>query len=123
MNDLITRLRSPQTMSQFTGTADMYEELNLQRMLAADEIERLQREVEVQAYWGERWVQQHAECQLLRGLLLWTLYHHQGGSSDIGQPIRRALGIGQHDRLTAEQIAEAKAAAALPANADGKRTL
>ncbi len=53
----------------------------------------------------------------MRGLLLWTLYHHQGGSSDIGQPIRRALGIGQHDHLTAEQIAEAKAAAAMPANA------
>lgn len=51
-----------------------------------------------------------------RGLLLWTLYHHQGGSSDIGQPIRRALGIGQHDRMTDEQIAEGKAAA-MPANA------
>ena len=31
--------------------------------------------------------------------LLWTLYHHQGGSSHIGQ----------HDRLTNEQIAQAKA--------------
>lgn len=51
-----------------------------------------------------------------RGLLLWTLYHHQGGSSDIGQPIRRALGIGQHDHLTAEQIAEAKAAAGVTSN-------
>lgn len=51
-----------------------------------------------------------------RGLLLWTLYHHQGGSSDIGQPIRRALGIGQHDHMTPEQI-EAGRAAAMPANA------
>ena len=41
--------------------------------------------------------------------LLWTLWHHQGGSSHIGQPIRKLLGIGQHDRLTDEQIAEAKA--------------
>lgn len=47
MSDLITRLRSPQTMSKFTGTADMYEELNLQRMLAADEIERLQKQVAI----------------------------------------------------------------------------
>lgn len=38
---LVDRLRNPQTMSKFTGTADMYEELNLLRMLAADEIERL----------------------------------------------------------------------------------
>lgn len=45
------------------------------------------------------------------GLLLWVLYHHQGGSSEIGQTIRKALGIGQHDHLTEEQVAEAKAAA------------
>lgn len=51
-----------------------------------------------------------------RGLLLWALYHHQGASSEIGQPIRRALCIGQYDHLTAEQIAEAKTAAGLPAN-------
>lgn len=50
-----------------------------------------------------------------RSLLLWTLYHHQGGSSDIGQPIRSALGMGQYDRMTDEQIAEGKAAA-MPAN-------
>jgi hypothetical protein len=37
-------------------------------------------------------------------LLLWALYHHQGGKSDVGQPIRRLLGIGQHDDLTDEQI-------------------
>ncbi|MBW7896555.1 MAG: hypothetical protein H3C27_15715 [Opitutaceae bacterium] len=41
MSDLITRLRSPQTMSNFTCTTDLYEEMNRQRVLAADEIERL----------------------------------------------------------------------------------
>ena len=46
-----------------------------------------------------------------RGLLLWTLYHHQGGSSTIGQPIRRLLGIGQYERMTAEQIKEGQIAA------------
>ena len=56
------------------------------------------------------------EVEAMRALLLWTLYHHQGGSSDIGQPIRWALGIGQHDRMTDEQIAEGKAAAKMPAN-------
>jgi hypothetical protein len=50
-----------------------------------------------------------------RGLLLWALYHHQGGSSHVGQPIRKALGIGEYDRLTDAQIQEAKAAAAFPA--------
>lgn len=58
-----------------------------------------------------------AQIDHLKGLLLWTLYHHQGGSSDIGQPIRRALGIGQHDHLTPAQIEAAKAAAGLPQNA------
>lgn len=47
-----------------------------------------------------------------RGALLWALYRHQGGHSDIGQPIRELLGIGQFDHLTDEQIAEAKAFAA-----------
>lgn len=49
-------------------------------------------------------------------LLLWALYHHQGGKSDVGQPIRRLLGIGQHDDLTDEQIK----AAALAALTGGK---
>lgn len=47
----------------------------------------------------------------LSALLLWALYHHQGGSSEVGQPIRRALGIGQYDPLTPSQIEMAKSAA------------
>lgn len=43
-----------------------------------------------------------------RAALLWVLWHHQGGSSPIGQPIRFALGIGQHERLSDWQVAEAK---------------
>lgn len=45
-----------------------------------------------------------AENARQRGLLLWVLYHHQGGSSPVGQTIRRALGIGQFDHLTPEQV-------------------
>lgn len=45
----------------------------------------------------------------LRGALLWLLWHHQGGSSPVGQPIRAMLGISQHASLTVEQVAEAKA--------------
>ncbi|WP_211483682.1 hypothetical protein [Azotobacter chroococcum] len=45
----------------------------------------------------------------LRGALLWMLWHHQGGGSKIGQPIRLMLGIGPFDSLTDEQITEAKA--------------
>lgn len=39
---------------------------------------------------------------------LWALYHHQGGSSEVGQPIRKLMGIGQHEHLTKSQIAIAK---------------
>lgn len=54
-------------------------------------------------------IEHHPERQNLEAALLWVLYHHQGGSSNIGQPIRKLLGIGQFDRLTDEQITEAKA--------------
>lgn len=43
-----------------------------------------------------------------RAALLWVLWHHQGGSSPVGQPLRFALGMGAHDRLNAHQVAEAK---------------
>lgn len=43
-----------------------------------------------------------------RAALLWVLWHHQGASSAVGQPIRFALGMGAHDRLNEHQIAEAK---------------
>ena len=43
-----------------------------------------------------------------RAMLLNVLWHHQGGSSRIGQPIRTALGIDQYARLSDEEIAEAK---------------
>lgn len=52
-------------------------------------------------------IEHHPERQQMEGALLWTLYHHQGSSSHIGQPIRKLLGIGQHDRMTDEQIADA----------------
>lgn len=52
-----------------------------------------------------------AENARQRGLLLWALYLAQGGSSPVGQPIRKALGIGQFDSMTPEQIHEAKVAA------------
>jgi hypothetical protein len=61
------------------------------------------------------------ENKLLRGLLLWTLYHNQGGSSEVGQPIRRALCIGQHDRLTAAQINEGSRDATMMLNAKVNR--
>lgn len=48
-----------------------------------------------------------------RCALLWVLWHHQGGSSPVGQPIRFALGMGRDDRLNEGQIADAKRWAAL----------
>lgn len=72
---------------------------------------------------GREWLEMHGDrrrkrlpalrMEKWRGLLLWALYHHQGASSEVGQPIRKALGIGQYDRLTDEQIATAKSAGAL----------
>lgn len=49
----------------------------------------------------------------LRAALLWALYHHQGGSSGVGQVARRALGMSQHQHMTDEQIREATRYAAL----------
>lgn len=57
---------------------------------------------------GADTIEHHPKRQQMEGALLWTLWHHQGGSSHIGQPIRKLLGIGQHDRMTDEQIADAK---------------
>ena len=39
-----------------------------------------------------------------RAMLLNVLWHHQGGSSRVGQPIRTALGIEQYARLSDEEI-------------------
>lgn len=54
-------------------------------------------------------IEHHPKRKQMESALLWTLWHHQGGSSHIGQPIRKLLGIGQHDRMTDEQIEQAKA--------------
>ncbi len=54
-------------------------------------------------------IEHHPKLQLMENALLWALYHAQGGSSPVGQPIRKLLGIGQHDHLTDEQLAAAKA--------------
>lgn len=48
-----------------------------------------------------------------RSALLWVLWHHQGGSSPVGQPIRYALGMGAHEPLGEHQVQEAKRWAAL----------
>lgn len=48
-----------------------------------------------------------------RSALMWVLWHHQGGSSPVGQPIRYALGMGRHDPMNEIQVQEAKRWAAL----------
>jgi hypothetical protein len=52
--------------------------------------------------------QQQPTSQDVKAALLFALWHHQGGSSKIGQPIRAALGIGQYANLTPEQLEAAK---------------
>lgn len=51
---------------------------------------------------------QAAEIERLKAALLWTIWHKQGGSSPIGQPLRRVLEIGQFEALTPEQVECAK---------------
>lgn len=43
-----------------------------------------------------------------RGAIAWVLYHYQGGSSAIGQPLRFALGMGAHERMSDTLLADAK---------------
>ena len=50
--------------------------------------------------------------------LCFALWHHQGGSSSIGQPIREMLGLGQHDHMTSEQYFAAKRVAEALAEQD-----
>jgi len=46
--------------------------------------------------------------KILRPALLWILWHHQGGSSQLGQSIRLAIGMGQHEEMNEQQLATAK---------------
>lgn len=58
------------------------------------------------------------DLDAMQRALLWALYHHQGGSSVVGQVARRALGIGPFDNMTPEQIADAKQFAAISTQYD-----
>ena len=65
-------------------------------------------------------------CSLYEGMLLWILYHHQGGSSRTGLAIRSVLGIEEHAALSAEQVRRATSVArqcGVPDNADGPRRI
>ncbi|MCD7096900.1 hypothetical protein [Stenotrophomonas sp. MMGLT7] len=53
-------------------------------------------------------VEQSAMSRHTRAMLLNIIWHHQGSGSTVGQPLRAMLGIGKHDRLSDEQLAEAK---------------
>lgn len=48
------------------------------------------------------------EIEKMRGLLLWVLWHHQGASSTVGQPIRKFLGVGRFDALPVGDVHHAK---------------
>lgn len=54
------------------------------------------------------YIEHHPKRQMMESALLCALYHHQGGSSPVGQPIRKLLDIGQHDAMTDEQLVQAK---------------
>lgn len=48
-----------------------------------------------------------------RAAIAWVLWHHQGGSSAVGRPLRYALGMGDHEPLNDQRIVEAKRYASL----------
>jgi Protein of unknown function (DUF551) len=48
-----------------------------------------------------------------RAALAWVLWHHQGSSSEIGQAMRFALGMGATERMSEHHVAEAKRWASL----------
>ncbi len=56
----------------------------------------------------------------MKQVLLWALWHHLGGCSSIGQPIRKFLGMGANERMTDEQLITAKA---YPASVAEKRVI
>jgi hypothetical protein len=53
-------------------------------------------------------VQEPVEPSNVKAALCFALWHHMGASSQIGQPIRKMLGLGQHDHLSAFQFSEAR---------------
>jgi hypothetical protein len=53
-------------------------------------------------------VQDPVEPSNVKAALCFALWHHMGASSQIGQPIRKMLGLGQHDHLSAFQFSEAR---------------
>lgn len=42
--------------------------------------------------------------EFYEGLLLLVLYHHQGGNSPVGQPIRQALGLQQFENISDDHM-------------------
>jgi hypothetical protein len=63
------------------------------------------------AAWNRRAALPAAQPRLTnktRGILMWLLWHHQGGDSPVGQPIRISLGMGQRDQMDGNQVAIAK---------------
>lgn len=51
------------------------------------------------------------------------LYHHQGANSEVGQPIRTALGMGRFEAMTEYQIMRAKNHEKMVASRAGKALL
>jgi hypothetical protein len=49
--------------------------------------------------------EQQSLQRTLRAAKLYVLWHHQGGFSEIGQPIRKSLGIGPHDSIPPSDLA------------------
>lgn len=98
--------------------ADQLGEVEKQRNVLARTLNTQETELQALRKFAQAYETLRAEAEALRAdaalkrdLLLWALYHAQGGSSRVGQAIRRHLGIEQHARLTPEQIKDAERAA------------
>jgi hypothetical protein len=107
MTDTTTLLRQSLDallMAQVDVQGALYSGVKASRIAAA--VKALQEELAQPAPAPEELSPEFTDTA--RAALLWVLWHHQGASSAVGQPIRFALGMGAHDRLNEHQIAEAK---------------
>ena len=121
LSDCLPKVGEPEARFCVVETADLRAALDelstLRSQLAHWKTFAIHAENE-HASWKKTCIEVDAELRALRGTapftdtarmaLLWVLWHHQGGSSPVGQPLRFALGMDSHERLNEHQVKEAQ---------------
>lgn len=121
LSDCLPKVGEPEAQFCVVDTADLRAALDeldtLRSQLAHWKTFSIHAENE-HAAWKKTCIEIDEELRALRGTapftdtarmaLLWVLWHHQGGSSPVGQPLRFALGMDAHERLNEHQVKEAQ---------------